>query len=435
MDQTEEPPPPLPLPPRMFAVGDERVGVRVTPYHKPLCIHRILNALDADEVQIIRETPFGKLVEIADKPTFSGRFGRFLLSRQLKVAKKHEAWFLFAGKPVRFSLVTGFNCRNYPPRRKMKSKKNIVEKPNWGELFGSMREVPVNYVIMMLKKKTVPDREMRIKYALLALLSAVILPTSHNPRISKEYAEKIKEIDEFFAYPWGRASFEMLISSIKERDEVSLSQKTIALKGFVLSIQLVMIEAAPSLTRVVQAGGSSDSEGDFQGEDVLEDDDTEGKKSINPAHVRDIDSSCKTDVVSSIANGVELDNVDAEIIWPDPEEDVLVANMEKCIQEGFTFCNSHFTGGASTADVNRMREDAKKENNSRKTTKGNVNPTPGVAFDADYVVSILKSSLSADLRRIEEEIKNIGQTLTKSQNQMESHIQVMFDTFRRILRM
>lgn len=196
-----------------------------------------------------------------------------------------------------------------------------------------------------------------------------------------------------------------------------------------------MIEAAPSLTRVVQAGGSSDSEGDFQGEDVLEDDDTEGKKSINPAHVRDIDSSCKTDVVSSIANGVELDNVDAEIIWPDPEEDVLVANMEKCIQEGFTFCNSHFTGGASTADVNRMREDAKKENNSRKTTKGNVNPTPGVAFDADYVVSILKSSLSADLRRIEEEIKNIGQTLTKSQNQMESHIQVMFDTFRRILRM
>lgn len=85
----------------------------------------------------------------------------------------------------------------------------------------------------------------------------------------------------------------MLISSIKESDEVSLSQKPIALKGFVLSIQLVMIEAAPSLTRVVQAGGSYDSEGDFQGEDVLEDDGTEGKKSINPAHVRDIDSSCK----------------------------------------------------------------------------------------------------------------------------------------------
>ncbi|CAN7054269.1 unnamed protein product [Brassica oleracea var. botrytis] len=157
-------------------------------------------------------------------------------------------------------------------------------------------------------------------------------------------------------------------------------------------------------------------------------------KATDYSSFSDIDSD-ETDVVSSIADGVELDNVDAEIIWPDPEEDVLVANMEKCIQEGFAFCNSHFTGGASKADVNHMPEDAKKENNSLKTTKGNVNPTPGVAFDADYVVSILKSSLSADLRRIEEEIKKIGQTLTKSQNQMESHIQVMFDTFRRTLRM
>lgn len=302
MDHSDEPPPPttppLPFPPRMFAVGEEPLGVRVTPYHKPACIKKILNALDPDEVQIISETLFVKLIEIADKPTFSGRFGRFLLSRQLKVAKKNEAWFLFAGKPVRFSirefgLVTGLNCRNYPPHMKRKSKKNISEKPYWGELFGSMTEVPVSYVINMLKKKTVPDREMRIKYALLALVSAVILPTSHNPRILKEYAEKIKEIDQFLDYSWGRASFEMLISSIKERDEVSLSQKTIALKGFVLSIQLVMIEAAPSLTRVVQAEGSSGSEGEGQDGDDFVDDDTEGKKSINPTHVRDIDSACK----------------------------------------------------------------------------------------------------------------------------------------------
>nr|VDD11732.1 unnamed protein product [Brassica rapa] len=38
------------------------------------------------------------------------------------------------------------------------------------------------------------------------------------------------------------------MSSIKERKEVSLSQNTIALKGFVLSLQLVMVEAIPALT-------------------------------------------------------------------------------------------------------------------------------------------------------------------------------------------
>ncbi|CAN6907023.1 hypothetical protein Bca4012_076455 [Brassica carinata] len=102
------------LPERMFALGEEPVGVRVTPYHKPFAISNILwsleedevdalrRSLEEDEVDALRRSPFGKLVEIAEKPTFSGRFGRYIISRQLKVKKKHEAWFLFAGKPIRF---------------------------------------------------------------------------------------------------------------------------------------------------------------------------------------------------------------------------------------------------------------------------------------------------------------------------------------------
>ena len=101
-DETDEAPH-LQFSPRMFAVGDEPLGIRVTPYHKPSAITKILNALTEDEIEAIRKTTFGKLVEIADKPSFSGRFGRFLISRPLKIVKKHEAWFLFAGKPVRFS--------------------------------------------------------------------------------------------------------------------------------------------------------------------------------------------------------------------------------------------------------------------------------------------------------------------------------------------
>lgn len=88
------------IPERMFAVGEEPVGVRVTPYHKPFAISNILWALQEDEVEALRQSPFGKLVEIAEKPSFSRRFGRYIISRQLKVKKKHEVWFLFAGKPI-----------------------------------------------------------------------------------------------------------------------------------------------------------------------------------------------------------------------------------------------------------------------------------------------------------------------------------------------
>ncbi|CAN7127414.1 unnamed protein product, partial [Brassica rapa subsp. narinosa] len=54
--------PPLRISDRFFAVGHEPVGVRVTPYHKPYAIRQILNALDPEEVDTVRGSPFGKLV-------------------------------------------------------------------------------------------------------------------------------------------------------------------------------------------------------------------------------------------------------------------------------------------------------------------------------------------------------------------------------------
>ncbi|CAF2086904.1 unnamed protein product [Brassica rapa subsp. narinosa] len=145
MDKNHGDPPPLSFPDIMFAIGDEPLGIRVTPYHKPSCISKILNALEEEEARFVRESPFGKLIEIAEKPTLSGRLGSFLFSRLLKIRKKHEVWFLFARKPIRFSirefaLVTGLNCRRYPPHSKKRSKKFLSEKPYWGEL-GTMTEV------------------------------------------------------------------------------------------------------------------------------------------------------------------------------------------------------------------------------------------------------------------------------------------------------
>ncbi|KAG2308922.1 hypothetical protein Bca52824_028670 [Brassica carinata] len=64
--------PPLRIPNRVFAVGHEPVEVRVTPYHKPHAIRQILNALDPEEEDSIRGSAFRKLVEISEKPSFSG---------------------------------------------------------------------------------------------------------------------------------------------------------------------------------------------------------------------------------------------------------------------------------------------------------------------------------------------------------------------------
>ncbi|KAL0743127.1 hypothetical protein Bca4012_084640 [Brassica carinata] len=67
MEDDEHRAPPLSILDRIFAISEEPVGVRVTPYHKLYAIKQILN----EEVDTIRSSPFGKLVKIAEKLFFS----------------------------------------------------------------------------------------------------------------------------------------------------------------------------------------------------------------------------------------------------------------------------------------------------------------------------------------------------------------------------
>lgn len=144
----------------------------------------------------------------------------------------------------------------------------------------------------MLRKKTVVDKDIRIKYALLALVSSVLMPTNLKSKIPKEYVEMIKDLDEFFSFPWGRLAFDMLMTSIKEKDEIALCQNTFALKGFVHAIQLVMVEAVPALTEVVQeAASSSDTDSDREEDDLRE---KHNKRlTLSPGHARDVDQKCE----------------------------------------------------------------------------------------------------------------------------------------------
>ncbi|KAJ4876276.1 hypothetical protein Rs2_41294 [Raphanus sativus] len=87
---------------RILSVAcEEPVGLRVTPYHKPGGLRHILDTLEAHEIDVMKSSHFCKFLELMDQTPFSGRLGRYMLSSQLKVRKKYEAWFLYAENPIR----------------------------------------------------------------------------------------------------------------------------------------------------------------------------------------------------------------------------------------------------------------------------------------------------------------------------------------------
>ncbi|KAF3525566.1 hypothetical protein F2Q69_00046522 [Brassica cretica] len=332
------------IPEMMFAAGEEPVRVRVLTYQSSRAITKIIKGLDEEEILSIRASSFGKIIDIGEKPLFSGRFTRYMMSRQLKVKKKHEVWFRFAGQPIRFSLrefaiVTGLPCGKFPPKSKMKMKETITENPYW---FGKVEVVTVSSVIEMLRRRTVTDRETRIKFACLAILSSVLLPTSLNMKISREHAEAIEDLDDFYSFPWGRSAYEMLMNSIKERDEISLSQNTIS----VIALQLVLVEVVPSLTQVVQETcSSSESE---SADDVEEGSERSSKKqTLSPPHARNLDEKTEVYVKSIIDDDPTRPLDESTLGWSDEVEDVGMDNLVKLINQGYKFCASMFKDGGN----------------------------------------------------------------------------------------
>lgn len=232
---------------------------------------------------------------------------------------KYEIWILFAGKPIRFSLrefaiVTGLNCGKLPDLTKKRKKNPLNEKLYWNELFGSLKSCSADSVIDMLKKRVIKDKETRIKYACLAITSSILFPTSHNPRIIPEHVELIRDLNDFLAYPWGMASFHLLITHITQKNELALSQASIALKGYVDTIQMVMVAAVPQLKEevipnetvvvVVDSDSSTDAESDEDEEEAehvhrVVPNPTATKYQVILGHARDINQECK---VQSILN-------------------------------------------------------------------------------------------------------------------------------------
>ncbi|CAF2076537.1 BnaC01g30720D [Brassica napus] len=241
----------LNLPPRIFAACHEPVGERVNSNHKIKKTKAIIDALEPEELEFLQNSTFGKIIAIDENPPFSGASGQYVVVRLLKVNKKYEVWFLFAGNPIRmslreFAIVTGLNCAKLPEPTK-KKKNPLKEKIYWNELFGSLKFCTLDIVIDMLKKKVVKSREARIKFACLAITSSILFPSSHQPRIIPEHVELIRDLDEFLDFPWGRASFQSLVTSIVAKDELTLAQSSVAVRGYVDAIQLVLLAEIPQL--------------------------------------------------------------------------------------------------------------------------------------------------------------------------------------------
>ncbi|CAN6840200.1 unnamed protein product, partial [Brassica oleracea] len=97
LEDDEHPTPPLLIPERFFVFGEESVGVRVTPYHKPSAIRQILNALDTKETKLWppslpkRQVLIERITnDLSSKSVFTDKYGTLTTDQAVENAKRIE---------------------------------------------------------------------------------------------------------------------------------------------------------------------------------------------------------------------------------------------------------------------------------------------------------------------------------------------------------
>lgn len=78
-----------------------------------------------------------------------------------------------------------------------------------------------------------------------------------------------------------------------------------------------------------------------------------------------------------------------------------------------------------------MRDEAKKANNNRKTARANLKHSATDTIDAEYVATIVRNSLSRDLGKMCEEIKDLRMSLCNSQNLFQKNMQDILMKFQK----
>ncbi|KAL0728874.1 hypothetical protein Bca4012_024967 [Brassica carinata] len=176
------------FPERLFARNCYLGKPRLNIYSKASIIGSLVKLLrGSPEMNCLLGSQFGALFHLpVSRCSNSAKLVHSLLSRQLVTIRLYELWFLFADKPLRFSLrefgdITSLKCE--PEREKVgngSESSDATPGRMWKKLFETEDEdVTVADVLRMLEQPSLPEWK-RLPLALIALVDGLLVIVTYS---------------------------------------------------------------------------------------------------------------------------------------------------------------------------------------------------------------------------------------------------------------
>ncbi|KAF8114124.1 hypothetical protein N665_0041s0013 [Sinapis alba] len=186
---------------------------------------------------------------------YSARVIHSFLCRELVTYKMHELWFVFARRPLWFSLlefhaVTGLQCDT------SLSLEELVDWEYDGGFWSIVLRKKQGICMLDLWKKHKEavkkwSNADRIRLVYLCIIVCMVCARDEKANIPLKYIKLVMDLEKVRNYPWGVAAFDLLCESIaKTRDKLKEKTSSYVLDGFSYALQIWEMEAVPKIGKL-----------------------------------------------------------------------------------------------------------------------------------------------------------------------------------------
>ncbi|KAJ0232143.1 hypothetical protein HA466_0293480 [Hirschfeldia incana] len=246
------------LPKRIFKEGEE---TQVTQINNNCRIDYIITKFTAwmpKDLDVVKQDPvFSQIFKLHENGLgYSARVIHSFLCRELLTYKSHELWFVFARRPLRFSLqefhaVTGFECDTSISVKEFENYK--YDGGFWSRVLRRKDGTITLFNLWNKDKESVKKWKNadRIRLIYLAIILCVVLARDEKANIPLKYIMVVMDLQKVRKYPWGVAAYDLLCKSIaKNRETLKDKTTSYVMDGFSYALQIWAMEAVPKIGKL-----------------------------------------------------------------------------------------------------------------------------------------------------------------------------------------
>lgn len=240
------------LPKCLFKEGTETQVEKVNNSCRTSILEALKDSIEAEYNDVLGDPVFGQVVAVAEHGLrFSGRVFHSFVCKQLLTSKRHELWFRFARRPLRFSMqefhaITGLKYKEEPELETDESWTN--DKGFWGTLLKRKKNICLQQIRNVhLKTCNKWSHVDRLRLVYVCVIAGMVLAKDEKVWIPHKYIRLVMDFEKMRNYPWGLHSFDMLVSSVIQARNKVKTQNSYVIDGFSYALQIWLMEAIPDI--------------------------------------------------------------------------------------------------------------------------------------------------------------------------------------------